>query len=361
LIGLGARAADQTTGGKVTADKFKRVGLLLPKGRQPTVALVGRTEVIARSYPLLNAALAARPGYRLVIAVPVEHLAGTRRRYPHETVLPLPHPFAAGHWRRRLNIVMIVGKNQVLGAAEAWNFANKEESVAEEVARNLPPLDKQPKIKSGGTFLIDLLGGRRVASLTDLRARLRGPKTIICLGNGPSSENPKLADYAEATLFRVNWIWRQRGWMTEPDLVFTVDPDPPGRGKRPIIAFPTGTIGRPVLMRHALRLQPPKAGYMFLDMLEPPLADFAAATVPTNGALMIAVAATLQPERIIVAGIDLYRHPQGRYPGDKAALDGYSREHSADMDLGLIRNAFSGFSGEVIILSENLRKALDAG
>ena len=105
-------------------------------------------------------------------------------------------------------------------------------------------------------------------------------------------------------------------------------------------------------------MRPPSAGYVFLDTFDPSLADLSGPMIPTNGALMIAVAAALDPERIVISGMDLYQHPQGRYPGDTAAQDGYSREHSAEIDLNLIRAALGGFAGEVIILSDNLRAAL---
>jgi len=158
----------------------------------------------------------------------------------------------------------------------------------------------------------------------------------------------------------VNWNWRGRNWLTAPDMVFTADPDLPGFGRRPVIAFPTAAMGRPILLRHVRAMRPPSAGYVFLDEFDPPVADLSGTMIPTNGALMIAIAAALEPERIVIAGMDLYQHPEGRYPGDTAALGGYSREHSAGIDLSLIRATLGGFGGETIILSDNLRTALAA-
>jgi len=46
-----------------------------------------------------------------------------------------------------------------------------------------------------------------IANLAALRSRLGSPDSILCLGNGPSSESaqvPKAFD----RLFRVNWIWK---------------------------------------------------------------------------------------------------------------------------------------------------------
>jgi hypothetical protein len=206
-------------------------------------------------------------------------------------------------------------------------------------------------------LLIDLFGGRPIASLEALRSRLRAPQTILCLGNGPSSEDRRLAEYTGATLFRVNWIWRERSWMVAPDMVFTADPDLVRLPRQPVVAFPTVAVGRPILQRHLLRAWPPRAGYAFLDAFDPPFADFTQPVIPTNGALMIAVAAALEPNRLVIAGIDLYRHPKGRYPGDSSAA-GYTPEHGPEVDLALIRSALDNCGSQTVILSDNLRDAL---
>lgn len=214
-----------------------------------------------------------------------------------------------------------------------------------------------PASAAKGTFLIDLFGRRRITSLARLKDRLGNPQAIVCLGNGPSSEDRRLADYAAATLFRVNWIWEERSWMTAPAMVFTGDPDLVRLPRQPIVAFPTAAAGRPILLRHTLGGWPPRAGYIFLDAFDPPFADFTQPVIPTNGALMIAVAAALRPKRLVIAGIDLYQHPAGRYPGDPAT-EGYTSGHSAETDLALIRDALDGCGCETVILSDNLRMAL---
>ena len=51
-----------------------------------------------------------------------------------------------------------------------------------------------------------------LAALTDwaaLNDRLGRPTTILCLGNGPSSEDPRIPPEHDC-LFRVNWVWRKR-------------------------------------------------------------------------------------------------------------------------------------------------------
>ena len=342
------------------AEGLQRFGLLLPQGC-PTVVLAGTREEIGLHYQAADTALRQRSGYRLVLATAFAELAELRQCYPHEIVLPLPHPASAELWRRGLDAVLILGPaGLVAGFGQAGLPNGSEVMTPERLAGMLPPLDPPKYSPPRGTFLVDLFGGRRIASLGGLKARLGNPRTIVCLGNGPSSEDPRLADYRDATLFRVNWNWRGRGWMTEPDIVFTADPDLPCFGWRPIVIFPTASTGWPILVRHTMAMRSPRVGYGFLDEFVPPLADVSGLVIPTNGALMIAIAAALAPERIVIAGMDLYQHHEGRYPGDKVALGGYSREHSAEIDLNLIRAALNSFAGEVIILSDNLRAALSA-
>jgi hypothetical protein len=234
--------------------------------------------------------------------------------------------------------------------------AVSSESILAALPETAPPLPA-PRTGKLAECLVRLSAGPAIGDLDALRNRLGGPSTILCLGNGPSSEDPALARLTFDSLFRVNWIWRARDLLTEPDLVFTADPDLPPEGCRPIIAFPMRSASLPILAKHVLRLRPPR-GYLFLDRLAHFATEFAAEPIPTNGALMIAVAAALQPRRLVIAGVDLYRHPAGRYPGDAVALDGYSRQHSRDRDLDLIGKALGGFAGEAVILGDALENAL---
>lgn len=326
-----------------TRDHLQRLALALP-ARRPTVLFDGSGAEIARGYPALDETLRAHAGYRLVIAVPADELAATRRRYPHEIVLPAPAPVLAALWRWRLGVV---------------NVITPETPDAAVRLAALPPLASATGRHGLSERVVALAAGQPIASIPELKHRLGAPRAILCLGNGPSSEDPRLHDYASgAALFRVNWNWRGRGFLEAPDVVFTVDPDPPGRGCPPVLLFPSTEIGVPILRRHLLRGYRPRAGYGFLDRFQPPPAELSGRHIPTNGALMVALAAALAPERLVIAGIDLYRHPEGRYPGDTEAVDGYSREHRAELDLAVIGTALDGYRGEVVILSDNLKDAL---
>lgn len=340
-------------------DHMQRFGLLLPPQRRPTLVLAGGSDQIDTLYATVDAALRLRAGYRLVLAAPPEDVAALRSRYQHETVLPLPPRVAASLWRQRLDVRLVIAGASLSWLAGDGSFMDgAAPPQAARLAQSLPPVARELALPSAGPFLVDLLGGRRIASLQALAARLGGPRSIVCLGNGPSSEDPRLTAHGDSTLFRVNWNYRRRQWMNAPHVVFTADADLPPLRNRPILVFPSAAAGRPVLLRHTLLFRPPTPGYVFLDEFEPPPADLSGSVIPTNGALMIAIAAALQPQRIVIAGIDLYRHAEGRYPGAGDAVEGYAREHSREADLRSIRSALAGFGGEVVHLSENLREAL---
>tara|TARA_R110002051_G_scaffold264743_1_gene324628 strand:- start:79 stop:729 length:651 start_codon:yes stop_codon:yes gene_type:complete len=204
----------------------------------------------------------------------------------------------------------------------------------------------------------DAIASFPIDSLTELKNRLGRCETIVCLGNGPSSEDPRLAGYQGGTLFRVNWIWAQRSWLTAPDMVFTADPDLVVLPRQPVIAFPTRVIGEPILQNGAANGHRPEAGYVYLDRFTPLLADFSQPQIPTNGALMVAMAAALRPARLVISGIDLYLHPQGKYPGGADNPEGYTDQHCAETDLDLIGRALADYDGNLVLLSDNLREAL---
>ena len=330
----------------------RRLGLLDPPGqppdRRPAVVLHGDAASIERVWPEVDAMLREQPGYRLIIAMPSGDLDAVRRRLSHELVIKEPEGggLAGWFWRRRWRVAKFLD-------------AAAPETVRQRWACDLGSLVEPARGKKirRQSILAKLIGVPELSSIEELRKRLGVPETIVCLGNGPTSESPELAAYRDATLFRVNWTWQARGVMTDPDAVFTADPDLPPKGSKAILMFPRSEGGRIVLRQHLLAGRRTKNGFMMLDRLNPAFADFDAKEIPTNGALMIAVAAALRPRRLVIAGMDLYSHPEGRYPG-ALAVDGYARGHSALCDLALIGGALAGYEGETVILSPNLRPAL---
>ena len=330
----------------------RRLGLLDPPGqppdRRPAIVLHGDAASVERAWPGVDALLREQPGYRLVIAVSSGDLDAVRRRFSHELVVEAPASggLAGWVWRRRWRAAKFLDAAAPEPARQRW---------AGELGSRSKPVDPEKICRQ--IIFRKLFGMPEIGSVEELRTRLGAPETIVCLGNGPTSESPELAAYRDATLFRVNWTWRARGVMTDPDAVFTADPDVPPEGAKAILIFPRSESGLIVLRQHLLAGRRAKNGFMMLDRLTPAIADFDAKEIPTNGALMIAVAAALRPKRLVIAGMDLYSHPDGRYPGAEA-VDGYARGHSARCDLALIGGALAGYEGETVILSPNLCAAL---
>lgn len=194
---------------------------------------------------------------------------------------------------------------------------------------------------------------RSISSLEELKAELGQPETIMCLGNGPSSEDPRLGDLHYDALFRVNHFWLPRGFLTEPQVVFT--------GVRAAIK----AVANPVIFAFLNR---DEEGKLMLKCLPLPrriafataerlgvmdFGDFGVFT-PTNGAVMLATAVALQPKRLIIAGMDLFQHPAGSYPGGSTTPNAYTVLHDRDTELHFILSSFDRFEGELIILSEVL-------
>ena len=73
---------------------------------------------------------------------------------------------------------------------------------------------------------------------------------------------------------------------------------------------------------------------------------------------MIVSAAALNPRQLIIAGMDLYRHPDGRYPGDLLSSNLYSRVHHPDTELEIIKCALKKYRGDLRIIGDPLREAL---
>jgi hypothetical protein len=80
---------------------------------------------------------------------------------------------------------------------------------------------------------------------------------------------------------------------------------------------------------------------------------------PTNGAVMIATAAVLEPARLVIAGMDLFQHPAGAYPGDPATANDYLLMHDRETELAIVEEALGRFRGAVTVLSEPLARGLE--
>ena len=210
-----------------------------------------------------------------------------------------------------------------------------------------------------GRIVVATRRGRRCDGWDELAGRLGRPETILCLGNGPSSEDPGIEDVAHDALFRVNWRWRDRGLLTRPDMVFVGDLRTTSQVRGCVFGFRTIAWESEVLLRELVlhgRLR--RLEYFTYERASPFLSDDRWPAHPTNGVLMVATAAALKPRRLVVAGIDLYLDPRGRYPGDPAPDNDFPQMHARDVELEILEQTLAGFPGEVEILSRPLREAL---
>ena len=201
----------------------------------------------------------------------------------------------------------------------------------------------------------------RIATVEDLAAHLRHPRTILCLGNGPSSEDPRLRGIAYDTLLRVNHLWQERGFLADPDVVFTGSTDTVRRMKRAIVAASTIQHEGRILLTGFTRRSFRRFRFFTVERLQvlTPQPWWGSA-IPTNGILMLATAVALRPERIIVAGMDLFRHQSGAYPGDARTANAYTSRHDADVEERLLLETLGAHGGHVEIIGDVLGSMWEA-
>ena len=201
---------------------------------------------------------------------------------------------------------------------------------------------------------------RRIESMTALRGALGAYETILCLGNGPSAEDPRVLRMPFDALFRVNCSWTARPGPHRPQFVFTGNADCLQHVASCVFAFRTVEEEMRVLMRHLVRPRPWRVSYCTVERLPISINARRWPARPTNGAAMVATAAALAPRRLVIAGMDLYAHPAGAYPGEPGIPNEYLLMHDRDTEIDVVALALAGFAGEVEILSPPLARALAA-
>ncbi len=202
---------------------------------------------------------------------------------------------------------------------------------------------------------------RRYDNIDDLREALGKPDTILCLGNGPTSENADVARVRYDCLFRVNHVWLSRGFLTEPDVVFTGSKATLAVVRGPIFGLQSIKSEARLLVTRLLRPQTGRVRYFTVERFGLYLSEPRWHGIrPTNGATMLATAVALQPAHLVVSGMDLFSHPAGSYPGDTTTPNAYTPGHNADSELALLLEALRLYKGKLTILSPALRERWDA-
>lgn len=189
-----------------------------------------------------------------------------------------------------------------------------------------------------------------------LYAHLGRPQTIMCLGNGPTCADPRLAEMPHDVLFRVNHQWMEDGYMTRADVLFAgVKKSMRAAGPR-LIAVATRRKEQALL---GVRLLMPWRGrfrYVVVEDIAPVGDKLHGHPRPTTGAVMLAAAVALAPRRLIVAGMDMFSDKSGAYPGRPGAVNAYALSHDKDTDAAFICQHLARFEGEVVTLSPEFAK-----
>lgn len=192
----------------------------------------------------------------------------------------------------------------------------------------------------------------------ELDDELGEPRTIMCLGNGPSSEDPRLDAMPYDALFRVNRSWQKRGRFTKPDVVFTGMSRTMKTVDGAIFGLETADSERRLVKRRLLIKRVAGTRFFRVSAMNDALAAFPWDEArPSNGAMMIATAVALKPESLVVAGIDLFRHPAGAYPGDSTTPNAYTPAHNADIELAFLLQLLATYEGELVIIGDALGEA----
>lgn len=191
----------------------------------------------------------------------------------------------------------------------------------------------------------------KLADRKELTSALGRPQTIMCLGNGPTSADPRLAGMAHDALFRVNHQWQAGGYLTGADVIFA-------GVKKSMRAAGSTLIGvashRKEEALLGTRLTSPWNGALRYFVVEE-IAGIASDALnghprPTTGAVMLAAAIALAPRRLIVAGMDMFADPAGAYPGQNT-VNAYTAAHDRNTDAEFIRTHLRRYEGEIVTLS----------
>ena len=199
------------------------------------------------------------------------------------------------------------------------------------------------------------LRAERIETLDELGSALHHPQTILCLGNGPSSEDPALGQYKYDCMFRVNHRWLKRGLHCDPQMVFTAQKRTLFTIRsKPIFAFQTRRAEAHLVTHQIFNPLCRRMRFVTLERTGI-LGELDWDGVrPTNGATMLATAVALQPARIIIAGIDLFEDPAGAYPDDDKTPNDYVIVHERAIEMDFILKTLRSYRGELVILSKPL-------
>jgi hypothetical protein len=151
-------------------------------------------------------------------------------------------------------------------------------------------------------------------------------------------------------------MWLERGILAKPDVVFTGGSPTMRKVGSAIFGVNTDDAEARLISTRTFNPARPATGFFRIADIAPGIAAFDWGHLrPSNGACMIAAAIALQPRRLAIAGIDLFQHPLGSYPGDQSVPNAYSPGHSRETEIAFLLKQFGAYKGELVLAGEILR------
>lgn len=199
----------------------------------------------------------------------------------------------------------------------------------------------------------------RIANVDDLRQLLGRPKTILCLGNGPSAEDRAVLSETHDALFRIDDTWLARGLLCQPHIVFTKRPETMRLLEGPIFGL-HGEEAESDLLACRLKRpwrRPPE--YFLADKIADPYAEFRWGDFrATSESAMVASAVALVPKKLIIAGIDMPVSLLNDSSGSDLTFAGYTSRYDRDKQMGYMLGCLDRHIGELEVFGEGLSEVV---
>ena len=247
---------------------------------------------------------------------------------------------------------------KVVGGLKDYNSQESMKIIAPLMAREMEEcIDLKKKIKfifwNNVSFRFHKRRLNELRSFAEIRSSLGNPKSILCLGNGPSSEDARLSELEYDTIFLVNHRWLERGVLTSANAIFTGALDSVlAFGKDALYVFIEHERSMRIIRKAKQRIR--KLSFCNAEDLGFPIEQFYPYQ-PTNGLIMIYVAVNLRPDKLTIAGVDLYCDPRGCYPGETSTPNVYTSGHDSHRELDLILCLLKSYQGDLTIIGDRLK------
>jgi hypothetical protein len=199
----------------------------------------------------------------------------------------------------------------------------------------------------------------RIESVDDLRRSLGSPKTILCLGSGPSSGDHELLAEKHDALFRVDHAWAERGLLSQPHVVFTGTSETLSSVRGPVFGLANADAIAAMMAARLLRIWQRPAKYFLPGSIADPYREFAWRDHrPSPDALMIATAVALIPRRLVIAGIDVFSRSRTAPSVQPVAAAVLGRLSDDDRERTYILGCLDRHVGEIVLFDEGLKAAV---